>query len=592
MVTSISLGNFFQSNGRTVVGGLGGSGLDTESLIKSLVDAKAIPKTKIEANVTQNDAKLTALADLKTLLSTFKDATNFLRNPPGVQNASDNVFAYRTANVSSSTSVAGTSYLTVNAEPGASAQTYSVTDITSVARAKKQSSNDFAIASADTSVVTAAATAGFFKAGDVVVNGQTISLSENDSLNNVVAKFNEKSEDTGIQASVLQVSTGHYSIIFSATDTGTANDFDLDNAGVATVTDPDGVLSNITFTDGQGASNASFVLDGQTIIRSTNSISDVISGLTFTILQATPLPLQSTTITVDVVNDTSIAKSGVINFANAYNDLRLFLSKQSETDPKTGNYVDTAVLASNSTFRALINNISNEVSNTVSGLTDYDTLSDIGITFVDLPESEDQPFTRNVLNVDEKALENALSGYFTDVQALFGFTYSSNNSNFRIFSHTNALTATSFTVNANPGTSTFTATVGGDTVTLTGTSLASGGWSLTAPSGSALEGLKMIYASGNTATIAVSATQGIADRLFNFLDATLKSDTGTLAVEITGIKDRSTRYGDEIARIDDQLATYRDQLLIKFGALESLLSSVNTLLTSLQAQSDARKYNS
>ena len=51
MVSSIQLGNFFSFGGRTVSGSAGGSGIDTESLIKGLTDAKLIPATKLEDQI-------------------------------------------------------------------------------------------------------------------------------------------------------------------------------------------------------------------------------------------------------------------------------------------------------------------------------------------------------------------------------------------------------------------------------------------------------------------------------------------------------------------------------------------------------------
>ncbi len=588
MATSVSLGSFFQSNGRTVVGGVGGSGLDTETLVGSLVEARSIPKTKLEDKISVNATKQTAFSELRTLLGSFKDASNFLRNPPGVGNEADNVFEYRAATLASSTSTAASTYISVNAEPGASIQTYTITDITSTARAKKQTSNTFTIADANTSVTTALATAGMFKAGTLTVNGESITLETGDSLNTVVSKFNSVSGDSGVEASVLQVSTGNYKIVFSATATGTANNFDLDNSELVTVVDAGGALANLTFTNAQTATDAVFVVDGVTITRSSNAISDVVDNVTFTLLQAT-VPA-STTITVDVQPDAAIAKSGAINFINAYNDLRVFLAQQSEIDPETGRYVEDAVLANDPVFRTVLSSVGNEISSTVGGIAaaDYSALSDIGITFTDLPESADTPFTRNILTVDEDQLENALADNFDAVQALFGFTYTSNNANFRIFSRTNALDATSFTLSVNPGTETFTATVDGNTLSLTATELTGGSWRLTAPDGSALEGLTMLYVSSTTASISVTTTQGIADRLFNYLGTILTEDTGALDAQIATVQDSTARFEEEITRIDRQLELYREQLLRQFAALESLLSNVNSLLTALDAQSKAR----
>ena len=107
MVTQIQLGNFFTSGGKTVPGGVGGSGLDTQSLIEGLVEARRLPAVRIEEKITAGQARNAALVEYRTLLSTFRDAVNFMRNPPGVANDVDNVFRYTTSSLSSSTATGG-----------------------------------------------------------------------------------------------------------------------------------------------------------------------------------------------------------------------------------------------------------------------------------------------------------------------------------------------------------------------------------------------------------------------------------------------------------------------------------------------------
>ena len=96
MVSQITLGNIYQSGGKTVVGG-SQSGLDTESIIKALTDAKHVPADNLAAKNTTIDKQLTAYSSMKSLLTQMQSAADTLRNPPGVANDSANIFhGYKT----------------------------------------------------------------------------------------------------------------------------------------------------------------------------------------------------------------------------------------------------------------------------------------------------------------------------------------------------------------------------------------------------------------------------------------------------------------------------------------------------------------
>lgn len=450
MVTQIQLGSFFSANGRTVLGGLGGSGLDTESLIKSLTDAKRLPATRLEDKIKVNDGRLSALSEFNQLLSKMKDAANFLRNPPGVGNDADNVFRYATAEVTSNTSVSGETYVTVAASPGVTLQNYTINEVTSVALARKQRTGDINIATADAAAVSSSPAAGQFKAGTFTLNGVGITLSDGDSLNTVAAKFNAVKNDTGIAVNIIKVDSGKYQLSFVATESGTNADFDLNNVDVpGTLVDPGAVFSTaVTITNVQDAQDAVFELNGVTITRQSNNITDVVSGLTFTLWQATP---EDTELDVSVRADETIVKNGITNFVNAYNDLKLFAAQQTEIDDTTGTYKDTAVLANNSTFRNTISSVNSQLASLVSGITggDPSRLADLGITFSDLPESTDNPKVPNILTIDDGKLTAAIASNFDGVRRVFEFDFVSDSPNLRTVSRTNALGVTQFTIYAN-----------------------------------------------------------------------------------------------------------------------------------------------
>ncbi|HUP13385.1 MAG TPA: flagellar filament capping protein FliD, partial [Niastella sp.] len=301
MVSSIQLGNFFSSGGKTISGGVGGSGIDTEALIKGLTEAKAIPATQLQDKIDIDNKKTTAYGDLKTSLGKLKDALAILRNPPGVANASDNAFKYRTTSIGSSTGAVGTDYVSATAAPGAALQTYTVSEITSIAKARKQSTGNINIATANAAAVSATPAAGQFKAGTFTLMGQSLTFADGESLNSVAAKFNSISDKTGISASIIKVGTGVYQLSFAATKTGTDADFDFNNISTAgTLVDASGVFTLVTVSDKQDAADADFKFNGAHIVRQSNTISDLVDGLSLTLKKdMTDSPLAEVDVSVE-----------------------------------------------------------------------------------------------------------------------------------------------------------------------------------------------------------------------------------------------------------------------------------------------------
>ena len=319
-------------------------------------------------------------------MSKFQDASNFLRNPPGVANSADNIFQYRKGSVVSNDSVSGDSYMTLTATPGAPLGTHDIT-VNTLATRNIKTTNTFALASADTSAVGGG---GPFLAGTLTLGaaGSTITLNAGDTLNQVAAKVNAVSGTSHVSASVIQISSGQYRVSFQTTDTGAALNYDIltPNAGVL----------NVGFAQQTDAVDASMTLDGTTITRSQNSISDLVNGLTFNLQRVTP---PTTDLSVSVANDPDLVKQGITNFVDAYNNIKLFASKQTEigTDGKP---TADAVIAGkfggqNSTLSRVVSQLQTEMTETVKALTagNPTSLADIGITFSDYPKDDTYPFT-------------------------------------------------------------------------------------------------------------------------------------------------------------------------------------------------------
>jgi flagellar hook-associated protein 2 len=602
MVTEITLGTFGTQGGKNVLTG-GASKIDTKGLIDSLAAAKRAPAVRLETKNTTIDSQTKALGELKTIFAKLQSAADTLRNPPGVAVDSKNIFQYRTTSVTTSSGVSASNYLDVSVQPGAIAQSYTINSITQLAYQTKQQSGDFTLADSNTaSAVTAGATAGLFKAGTVnlravdgTVGGIPLTLNAGDSLETVASKFNEISSRTGIQASVLTVVPGTYKLIFTATKPGTTYGFDLSqtaptaNAGIES--DASGVFAQLaTITTTQPAQNSLFTIDGVAISRESNAVADALSGVTFNLKQ----PTVSGTINVEIKPDVTLVSNAITQFADAYNEFKLFASNQSQLD-ENSKPKETSVLYNNATFRNIVSNINSEVSRIVAGISGSNPtqFGDVGIKLDNFAGDDKNPETKNILTVDTDKLNSTLLSNFDGVRKLFEYQQVSNNSSFVVSKRSNNLDITSFTLVIDRTAGTYKATYtdpssGLTTVDLEGTAITGGGVSLKGPAGSSLEGSEFVFAAAGDATINVTLSQGYGDRFYNLVSSFTDSAGGTLVSELDTLNESKTRNTTEITSIDEKIAKYREQLVQQYANLESALTKANNLLQLLDAQANAR----
>ncbi len=604
MVTQITLGNFTTQNGKNVLTG-GASKLDTTALVNALADARRAPAIRLETLNKTIDSQTKAITDLRTIFAKLLTAADSLRNPPGVAVDSRNIFQYRQASLSSTTGAIASNFVDVSVQPGAVAQGYTIDSITQLAFQTKQQSGNITAANTTTaSVVTAsgAPTAGLFSAGtinlravDGTVGGVPLTLNAGDSLDVVASKFNELSSRTGIQASVLTVATGTYRLIFTATKSGETFGFDLGAtspaAGAGVISDAAGVFSQVAFNTTQPAQNAIFSIDGVPLERESNAVADVLSGVTLTLKQDT-IP---GAVLLNIVPDRTLVSNAITQFVDAYNEFRIFASRQSQVD-ENSRPTDEAVLYNNTAFRDLIERVNGEVSRIVAGITSPSPsqLRDVGVAIDNFAGDDENPATRNILVIDTDKLNASLLADFNGVRKLFEFQQTSDDSRFVNFSRSNNLSITSFSVAIDTVANTYQATYT-DPVTNVVTNvdfdftpITGGGVSLKGKAGTVFEGSQYVFSGTGTATVNVSLTQGFGDRFYNLANGVNDAINGTLANELTTLADNKERNTEEITSIDSLIVRYREQLVQQYAALESALSRANSILQLLDAQANAR----
>ena len=195
----------------------------------------------------------------------------------------------------------------------------------------------------------------------------TLNVAADTTLAELVTLINDDTDNPGVTASVIN--TGDpatpYKLLLEADDTG-------EDHRIA-ITDQ---LPDLTFTEQQGAAaaslNAQVTINGISYQRQTNTISDVITGVTMS-LQGTG----SSTITV--ASDDDNVRDLIVEMVTAYNDAVQEIRSQVNYDPETEEFG----LLAGTTVGSLRYDLQNLMTSTVevSATATVTSLFDLGMEF-------------------------------------------------------------------------------------------------------------------------------------------------------------------------------------------------------------------
>lgn len=349
------------------------SNIDYSSLIQSLVSVRRQSVTQLEADKKTLEKTRSAYGTLSTKVQELKTAADALRTATG----------FKAFTASSS----DTNLSTATASSSASAGTYSL-KITTIARAHKIAANGVA---AETSTVAAAPGVFEFKVGagavqSVAVDATTTLSGLRDSINGLKA---------GVTAAIVNDGAGAtpYRLILTSDKTGTAN-------GVTITTNNTSLNFATTL---QAAVDATFNVDGLNYTRSSNTVADVITGVTLDFKGEDP----AKTVNINVVRDTEDIKKKVTAFMDKYNATVSYIKANNRYDRETKT---AGAFFSDSVARSVLEDLRKAMNSAVAGLPDtMNRLQHIGI------KSDKE----GVLSLDSSKLSAALSSNFDGVVNLF-----------------------------------------------------------------------------------------------------------------------------------------------------------------------------
>lgn len=339
-----------------------GSLYDVSATVDKLMAQQYIKYYQLKTEKSAEQIQITAYGTLKSLFETFQGKMKSLTD-------SFETVAYQA--LSSNSSVLSAS-VTGNSV-GAGSHTVVVTKL-----AQAQQFNTLANFSSRTAALGINETLTFTNAADSAKKF-SISVAAGDSLEAIRDKINNSTSNMGMSASIV-----------ASTGVGGATQYNLvltNQQGTANQVNITGDTGNyFQFSQVATAQNAEFTFDGFNEIRSSNTITDVMDGLNFTL---SGLGTSVITTSANNVDLNSAVQTAVTDMLASYNQLITFLdgNKYVTSKDDTNKQKTTKVNTDFSFIKSRLEQAANTVFNVSSSVHDLRTA---GITLSPSKEVKDQ----------------------------------------------------------------------------------------------------------------------------------------------------------------------------------------------------------
>lgn len=370
-----------------------GSGLDINSMITQLLAVERQPLTQLQTEASSLQTKLSTYGKMQSGLAAVRDAAAALTR--------SDTWGATTGSSSDASSVS------VTTSSATRAGSYSV-EVQQLASAQSNVTGTYASADALVGEGTLHIELGSWDAGQTTFTPQAGTTAVDISVGppaESLAQLRDKinASNAGVVASVLSDASGARLVLRSSA-TGLANGFRVgvaDNDGNNT----DGIgLSALAFDPSAGiltmaqalaAANASATLNGLSVSSASNTLGNVLDGITLNLSKVTSGPVQ-----VDAKQDDASMRKALDTFVSAYNGLNQLIVDQTKYDAasKTG-----GVLQGDSAAVSIRNALRNMLGASSGASAMFGRLADVGLDVQrdGSIQVNDTKFANGLANVDE-----------------------------------------------------------------------------------------------------------------------------------------------------------------------------------------------
>ena len=380
-----------------------GSGLNITQIVDSLVDAEKSPQENIiQRKIDEKNTSISAIGEIKSALSTLSTSLSKL-----------------TGNTSLKTNASGTALSARILDPSLAQKINSNISVSTLAKGQTLAFEGYSSSTSEVGGGTLVLERGDWSSGSFVasptISSTSITISSSDTLESVKDKINAL--NYGVTASVLGAGDETFTLVLKSGE-------GKENALRVTATEsPSGsglsTIDNSTTNSSKqkvAGTDAALTVDGISLTRSTNNITDLFSGyevnlLTVTNASGTDIPITLTS-SVDEIS----AETNLKSFIDAINNARTILNEKTFRGSSTQ---DAGKLSQDPVIKNIKKEIENLTSRALTGFSnDGVYISNLGVR----TERDGK------LSLNTTVLKNELKNNPSSLDAIFNSMYSSSSS--------------------------------------------------------------------------------------------------------------------------------------------------------------------
>lgn len=541
------------------------SKIDWDALIEAAVLQKKLPADRIDAKIQKNDSKIEAYTKMQELFEGLQTSVETITGTSESPSERDDIFSKREAYLTGLGGADASNSLVVTAEAGVALQTYEL-KIDQLATSQKvvsasQSSSYDALGYTGTLSLS-------MQGADIPLNNKKepdptllqVEIRDGMSLVGIASEINTKTNYTGVTATVVAVDTGDYRLVLTG-KTGAdvvMTSLDGDDIGQKLgIQDSGGAYVN----EIQSSQVAIFSVDGVQVQRETNTVDDVIKGITFSLYQTTG-PGES--IAVEIGQSLSDIKNSVVSLVDTYNSYRKWAIEQQAIDA-SGSVSSDAILFGDNMLRSA----NSQVANALSTVIDSESMALLGLTYDE----------NNYLELNETDFNDALLNNIDQIEDVLNFQYETSSSDLAVLRRNANMPADldlDITVDENG--SMTGVTVGGSSGLFE-----VDGSRIIGVEGTEYEGITFVYTGDQDATIQFTSSAGLAEQLFQTLTTYTDEDTGLLTEKIASLKDQNEDYETEYKDFMKTVDAYEARLTTLYSSYQAAIEQAQSSLDYLDA---------
>ena len=561
--SSYGVSNSSYWSGRVTFSGLG-NGTDFSTIIDATMQVESHSLDDMEDWRSQWETKSEALDELNTMLLDLESSLG------DMDEVSE--FLVKTANSTN------TSALTVEADSDAK-ETSHVVEVGKLAKSDIWVNTEYSFSAMDDVVAASDASMSLVLGGNKV----TLDVPAGTTLEGLITLVNNSADTRDkIQADAIYDGQNYHFELYSQ-ETGTENAIVVSNCSIPGL-DP----SNYVNT--QKATNAQLKVDGypagedEWLERSSNTVDDIITGLTLDLHEASGTPV---TITVGTDEDSILAN--VQTFLDQVNAIYTAIDTITTVSEDDDGNASGSILTGNYGVDMVRQSLKEILSGLASGFDWYDatdgtgdayaTLSQLGIT----TDSEEGSSTFGHLVLDEDEFLAALDDDPDQVAQVFSADYEgeSQSPNLTYMSCISGLTKAQahevdYTIE---GGKIVSATINGEKANVDG-------WQITGASGTDATGLAVRVDNHSDGTYSgdVAIKLGKVGELAAKISELTDPQSGTLTIISDNYSDIMSSIDDKIEYENKRLDLLYQELTRKYSSLDALMNTYSSLQTSLESQ--------